>query len=239
MNTNKQVIDEWSGYSEDEIEKFGDEGDFSRQYLLTPTIFDLLGDVKGKKILDAGSGTGYLARKLAKVGAEVTATEPAQQMYNYCIKREEEEKLGINYLQKDLSELEEFENEFDVIVSNMVLMDIPNYQTAIKNCIKSLKPGGVFIFSISHPAFSESDSEWQKSRFVKITNYFDPEPRKERYGFTFFRSISEYINFVIANGCKLEKIVEPRLAREVLDQFPEADRNYKVPQFLFFKFIKE
>lgn len=55
--TNDQNIQEWSSVKEEIIENFGDEGDFSRQHQLNPAIFSLLGDIKDKSILDAGSGT--------------------------------------------------------------------------------------------------------------------------------------------------------------------------------------
>lgn len=239
MANNKSVIDSWSQYSEKESESFGDEGDFSRQFILTDTIFDLLGNIKGKKVLDAGCGTGYLSRKLAQKGALVTGVEPAEGLSQFCFKKEQKQKLGIEYLQKDLSKLTGFDQKFDVIISNMVFMDIPDYKKAIKNCIKALKKSGIFVFSISHPAFPGSDSDWQKQGFVKITNYFDPQPTKERFGFTFERPISEYVNFAIDSECILEKIVEPRLSNKVLKKYPNATRNYYVPQFIFFKFRKK
>lgn len=46
--------------------------DLSRHDLLDPIILQILGDVSGKRVLDAGCGDGYLSRKLAKLGALVT-----------------------------------------------------------------------------------------------------------------------------------------------------------------------
>ena len=101
--TNTDAISAWSLYPQDLIEDFGDEGDFTRKYLLNSTIFTLLGDVKGKTILDAGCGQGYLSRLLAKRGAKVTGLEPAEAFYTYAFQREQAERLGITYLQADLS----------------------------------------------------------------------------------------------------------------------------------------
>jgi len=64
--SNKGVIQSWSQISDEEIEAFGDDGDFFRQHLLNPELLKLLGNVSGKTILDAGCGTGYLSRILAK-----------------------------------------------------------------------------------------------------------------------------------------------------------------------------
>jgi 2-polyprenyl-3-methyl-5-hydroxy-6-metoxy-1,4-benzoquinol methylase len=59
------------------IDVYGDEGDPMRRYILNPGLFGLLGNVANRTILDAGCGTGYLCRMLAKQGAQVTGIEPA------------------------------------------------------------------------------------------------------------------------------------------------------------------
>jgi 2-polyprenyl-3-methyl-5-hydroxy-6-metoxy-1,4-benzoquinol methylase len=50
-------------------------GDPHRIVLLNPALFQLLPDVDGKRVLDAGCGEGYLCRKLAWLGARVTHSE--------------------------------------------------------------------------------------------------------------------------------------------------------------------
>src|ERR1051326_9094178 len=99
--TNAGAISAWSSYPQDLIESFGDEGDFTRKYLLNSAIFALLGDVRGKMILDAGCGQGYLSRLLAKRVASVTGLEPAEALYAYAFQREQAEQLGITYLRSE------------------------------------------------------------------------------------------------------------------------------------------
>jgi hypothetical protein len=54
--TNADVIKAYAEIPQKFIEGFGDEGDLTRKYLLNPAIFALLGDVRGKIILDEGCG---------------------------------------------------------------------------------------------------------------------------------------------------------------------------------------
>lgn len=100
--TNSDAINAWANMPRELVEQFGDEGDATRRYLLNPAIFQLLGDVTGKRILDAGCGQGYLSRKLAQRGAIVTGVEPARPWYACATQREQAEPLGITYLQADL-----------------------------------------------------------------------------------------------------------------------------------------
>lgn len=112
--------------------------------------------------MDAGCGQGYLSRLLAKQKAKVIGIEPSD-LVDYAIKREGKEKLGITYIKADLSKWHDKPNYYDIVLSNMVFMDIPDYQSAMKNCISVLKPGGLFIFSISHPCFDVEEG-WQGKR---------------------------------------------------------------------------
>src|SRR5215472_2283029 len=121
--TNEEAIKAWSNIPPEWAEQFGDEGDTTRQYMLNPVLFSLLGDVSGQRILDAGCGQGYLCRLLAKRGAAMTGIEPAETGFAYAQKRERAESLGITYLQADLSTWSPQAEAFDAVVANMVFMD--------------------------------------------------------------------------------------------------------------------
>jgi 2-polyprenyl-3-methyl-5-hydroxy-6-metoxy-1,4-benzoquinol methylase len=234
---NDEVISDWSNAAEQVTAGFGENGDFSREYLLNPTLFSLLGDVSGKTILDAGCGQGYLARMLAKKNAIVTGIEPAEKLLNYAITREHTEKLGITYVCDDLSIWKAPASQFDFVVSNMVLMDIPDYQNAIKTCISALKSGGVFIFSILHPCFEES-VDWEMKQSICTKEYFEEYEVKQFIGVFFHRTLSTYLNFLINNDCTLDQMIEPQLPKEIVEQFHRHERNLHVPSFLVVKFHK-
>ncbi len=231
--TNQNIIQAWANAPQSDAAQHGDEGDFARQQLLNPALFALLGDVSGKQILDAGCGQGYLCRMLARRGAIVTGVEPAEVWYRYSLECERDEPLGIAYIQEDLSTFITHSNTFDIVVANMVFMDIPNYETAMHNCIASLKHGGNFIFSITHPCFEESASEWNKKGYVAVQNYLHDYTIQSGYGYAFHRPLSSYLNFLVREGCAITSVVEPQLSQEVVQQYGTMhERNVFVPQFL-------
>lgn len=208
--TNADVIQAWSGYPKHLIEGFGEEGDLLRKYLLNPTIFAFLeGDVRGKRILDAGCGQGYLCRLLAKLGVRVTGVEPAEAFYKYALLREESERLGIEYVQADLSTWTPPPDPFDMVIANMVLMDIPDYESALNTCVAALASQGRLIVSLLHPCLEESESAWKDKGYVEVRDYFRERAVKQEYGYFIHRPLSTYLNSIIRAGCMIQSVIEP------------------------------
>lgn len=226
--TNDNNIKAWTDGSSNVLSIFNDEGDFCRQYMLNPAIFSLLGDIKNKTILDAGCGQGYLSRLMAKQKAIVTGLEPAVGLIDYAIERERNEKLGITYIKDDLSFWNQKPNSFDIVVSNMVFMDIPDWKSAMNNCITALKVGGIFIFSISHPCFDKEE----------MKDYFSESEEKNPIGYSFHHTLSDYLNLVIDKGCNIKKILEPKLSNEVHEQDNAHERSKYFPNFILVKSVK-
>ena len=229
--SNKDAIKKWSNPPAGLVESFGDEGDFIRQYLLSPLLFRLLENLRGKKILDAGCGQGYLCRMLVKKGAFVTGIEPADKWFSYAQQREKKESLGILYIQDDLSTWNPTPESFDIVIANMVLMDIPDFISALQNCIKALKKEGKLLFSILHPCFEESGSAWTSKGFVEIRDYFKERIVKQRFGYFIHRQLSTYINSVIQAGCVIQEIIEPQLDEKIAIQY-QAERYANVPGYI-------
>ena len=110
---------------------------------------------KDEKILDVACGVGNVARYLNRIGANVTGIDISKTL-DYAIEREKKENLGIKYWKLNAEKIrEKFEkSSFDKVVCNMALMDIKDFKTTIKQISFVLKENGIFVFSISHPAFS-------------------------------------------------------------------------------------
>ncbi len=235
--SNQDAINAWAS-AHDHVDDFGDEGDFTRQQLLNPAIFALLGPVEGRKILDAGCGQGYLCRLLAQRGAIVTGVEPAEPWYRRAVERERREQLGITYLQQDLSNLTDPRGEFDTVVANMVLMDIPDDEAILHNCVLSLCTGGSLIFSLLHPCFEEPSAEWGQKGYVEVSEYLREHSRQQAFAPLFHRPLGHYLNLAIDEGCILRRIVEPGLDRSWSASGPAYERNTHVPSVIIIHAIK-
>jgi SAM-dependent methyltransferase len=132
----------------------GDGGDGNRRLNSDPVLWRFLGDVAGLDVLDAGCGTGYLAAKLASRGARVVGIDWSPGMV--AVARDRATRLGVDVALRvdSCSELRSVpDGSVDRIVSNYVLMDVPDLDGAAVAFARVLRPGGRAVVVISHPAF--------------------------------------------------------------------------------------
>src|SRR5215469_10585811 len=85
--TNDANIQAYAAHG-DRVGDFDEEGDGAHRWLLNPTLFALIGEPSGKRVLDAGCGQRYLCRLLARRGAQVTGIEPAAPWYAAAVAHE-------------------------------------------------------------------------------------------------------------------------------------------------------
>ena len=223
--TNDDAIARWGAMPRDLIESMALDGDFAKRHLINPTLLRMLGDVRGRRILDAGAGNGYLCRILADRGADVVGVEPGRSPYDFCCEQEELNPQGVTYIRADLSALPEVGavelsavelgtvelGSFDAVVCSMVLPAIPDWRPAMRACVEALTPGGIFVFTVNHPCFESLLGTWREHGAYRTEEYLAEYPIEGRSGTDFHRTTSTYLNELIGLGAQICEIAEPGL----------------------------
>jgi SAM-dependent methyltransferase len=231
--TNEAAIRRWGAIPRDALEMLDPDGDFAKRHLLNPVLLRLLGDVRGRRVLDAGCGQGYFSRMLADRGAIVVGVEPGQSLFDYAEEKEAERQQGIRYVQADLSRLPSLGPPFDLCVASMVLPVIPDWTAAMRNCVAALAPGGIFVFAVNHPCFERLWSTWQEHGCYRVSEYFAQYEIAGPHGSDFHRPLSAYLNELGGLGCRLLEIAEPRLDPATAAAGPNGiDAYVHLPNFL-------
>lgn len=224
--------------------------------ILNPCIDALLGDLSGKRLLDAGCGEGYLSRCYTERGARVTGVDFSERLIRNAERLTSD--MSVDYRVANICELSDFqERSFDAVLCNLVILNVPCAQEAISEFYRLLDRGGVLVMSIVHPAFDfYGPGEWEMGKknqetgrreglYFKMDNYFD-ERTYERYWrsregerfpepITFFhRTISSYVDFLISAGFEITNLEEPVPIEQ--DQF--FDRERRIPFFIVFRAVR-
>ena len=231
--TNDRAIQQWGTMPHELLEETAHDGDYAKRHLINPVLLRMLGDVQGRRVLDAGCGNGYLSRMLAGRGAQVVGVEPGQSLFDFAVEKEAQEPRGIRYVQADLCALPDLGAKFDAVIASMVLPAIPDWIGAMRACVHALKPGGMFVFSINHPCFEQLWPSWRDHGEYRTRRYLAEYEIPGPSGVDFHRTISTYLNQLLRLGCQLAEVAEPGLAPEVAADGPDGiDAYVHLPNFL-------
>src|SRR5689334_5706374 len=118
-------------------------------YYNRPAILELAGDVSGRRILDAGCGSGLLFAALRDRGAVVTGIDASARMLEQA-----RQHLGADADLRvaDLAGPLPFpDGEFDDVVASLVLHYLRDWGPALAELRRVLVPGGRLIVSVEHP----------------------------------------------------------------------------------------
>jgi 2-polyprenyl-3-methyl-5-hydroxy-6-metoxy-1,4-benzoquinol methylase len=131
-------------------------------------VKDRFPNLEPKRILDMGCGAGMSTLPLAAAypGAEIYAVDIAAPMLRYAHGRSESMGVPVHYSQQNAAETNFKDGGFDLIVSNLLLHEIPQKLTKqiIRECHRLLTPGGVHVHNdmVGWPTdpFQEFMAEW-------------------------------------------------------------------------------
>jgi 2-polyprenyl-3-methyl-5-hydroxy-6-metoxy-1,4-benzoquinol methylase len=231
--SNDAAIRRWSQTPRSALAATARTGDFAKHHLLNPAMLGMLGDVRGRRVLDAGCGNGYFSRMLAGAGARVTGVEPAQAAYDFATQWESEHPAGIRYLLADLCDLPDLGGRFDAVVCSMVLPAIPDWKAAMRACVEALHHGGRFVFTVNHPCFEQLWPRWRRHGEYRTSQYLTEYAIDGPHGVNFHRTLSTYFNELACLGCRLREVAEPGLDPAVAATGPDGIEAYvHLPNFL-------
>lgn len=205
---------------------------------ILPHLLDLLGEVAGRTVLDAGCGEGYLARILAARGANVTGIDLSPRLIEMA--RAKDPRGEIEYRVADLSTpLPELAGRFDAVASYMVLNDVEDHRGFVATLAQALKPGGHAVLAFNNPYASVVRK--------RITAYFASGTThpcglaQAGINVSFYhRPLAEYLDAFLASGLQLSHLVDvdhPGIVTERAagNPLPEGE---EIPRFMVIAFTK-
>ncbi len=210
-----------------------------------PTLYKLLPDVKGKRILDLGCGFGEHCIEYVNAGAErVVGVDISEKMLE--VARKENSDPKITYLHMPMEDIGQIDEKFDLVISSLAFHYVEDFAGVVRNIYSLMNDDGVFLFSQEHP-FSTCHSggdRWTRDENGKKIHlnlmYYGREVETDSTWFVdnvkrYHRMFSTIVNTLADTGFVIEKMVEPLPDDELLAKYPEYYDLFFKPDFLFIR----
>ena len=166
---------------------------------------------------------------------------------------QEREPLDIEFRHASVSAIPFLEDaSFDAVVANYVLIDVRDYEAAIAEFARVLRPGGRFVTVTTHASF---DGRWHtpaldSPRREDRKGFLDDDYFVRRAGYTwwgdlkpllaFHRPLRDYIAACRQVGLVLRDLDEPEMSDEAKRDWaaPVIRHHRRVPWSYVLKFVK-
>jgi len=196
-----------------------------------PPLVELVGEVAGLRICDLACGQGRIARALAKWGAQVVGVDISGELLAIA-ERYASADAPVEYRHDSAHSLGSCQDaEFDGVIANMAMMDIPDLAATVRSTFRVLRPGGWFAFSTFHPCFNtprsaelvDETGRWHRT----VTGYFteghwtsDQRVGTARTVGAYHRTLATYLNTLIEAGFTLRQVREIPGVSAIWQQVP-------------------
>lgn len=210
----EDVSDGWAASAAAWIVEQGDDGDYGRRFVLDAPMRERIVGRGFRNALDVGCGEGRFCRIMQRTGIRTTGIDPTKAL---LARARELDPAGDYRLGR--AETMDFDADFDLVVSYLSLIDIPDLGTAIAKIVAALRPGGTLLianltsfitagppegwtrdgdgplrFTIDH--YMDERATWVSWRGIRIQNWHRP--------------LSTYMTLLLDQGLQLRLFVEPQ-----------------------------
>ena len=176
----------------------------------------VLGDVRGKRILELACGAAQNSIAVSKWGARATAVDISALQLSQARRLIAEEGTQVDLLRGDMEHLGMFRDEcFDILMSSFGWEFVPDLAACFSECQRVLRPGGLLVVCTVHPLAA---FEWgEDDGALLVTDYFNPPVEvwgdgggsREGQAMTFFHTLEDMFTLLTSSGFAVVRVVEP------------------------------
>lgn len=190
----------------------------------------LLGDVKGRRILEVGCGGGQCCVAFARQGAIVAGVDISDAQLEYAGHLAAQAGVTVELVHGAAEDLRPFaDGAWDIVFSVYTFQYIADAPACLAACARVLRPQGRLIFSLDHP-FRDCffDDAEQELTPYPARSYFTARPLVWTFADTgvqmrsYHHPLAAWIEMLHAAGFRLLRLLEPLPPVELLDElWPE------------------
>ena len=175
---------------------------------------NLLGDVRGKRVIELGCGGAECSIPLAKAGAVCTGVDICAGQLAHARRLSEEHGVQIELIHHDMQDLQFLaDRTFDIAFSAYSFQYVGDLHKFFAGVHQCLSGPGLFVFSCHHP-FADCVDE-RTLRFKRSYHELERDEYDDRWQdgssrpfLRYVRRVSDYFEPLVRSGFSVERIVE-------------------------------
>lgn len=180
----------------------------------TEADFRLLGDLKGKRVLELGCGAAQNSIAFAKQGAIAIGVDLSAEILAHARRLADREEVRVELRQGDVADLAFVRaDSVDLVFSACTFGFVDDLSRVFRQVHRVLRTGAPLVFSLPHPAYHLIDGRHADQPLLVRRSYFDIEPVEiERFGATFTlypHSIADLHTALVRSSFSVDTILEP------------------------------
>lgn len=177
----------------------------------------LLGDIKGKRIIELGCGGAQCSIAFAKQGAHAIGIDFSTEQLAFARRLAEREEVKVELIHGDLADLARFgPSSIDAVFSAYAFSYVEDLNRVFRQVHRVLKPDAPLVFSLPHPAYRMIDDD-SEHPFLVRRSYFDHHPidyELDGIEFTdYHHTISDLFMGLVRSSFEVDTILEPAPAK--------------------------
>jgi SAM-dependent methyltransferase len=210
----------------------------------TEADFRLLGDLKGKRVLELGCGGAQCSIAFARQGATAIGIDFSVEQLAYARHLCEREGIKVELRQGDLADLAFLRaDSVDLVFSAYTLGSVEDLNRVFRQVHRVLKPNAPLVFSLPHPAYVMIDDGDPELPLLIRRSYFDRSPVDFEWNGVAFRdfhhTIADLLMGLVRAGYRIDTALEPEPSSTGPRSMYWRDTFYYVPRTLILRARKE
>lgn len=218
------------------------------KWIRHPWTIKLAGEVKNKKVLELGCGTGVIINSLVHNGAIGTGVDYSKEMLIEAQTKADAMKLNTKFITADIRDLRTlYDEKFDLIIVSAVLITASSVSTItniLSEAVKILAPNGTILIAEPHPFFDHyMRSFFKHSGDIQKMDYL-VKGKKYTFGMVdgnnikvesviYHWRLEDYSTAIHDCGLNIERIFEPKPIDEAKTDTLWYDKRSRYPGYIF------
>ena len=209
----------------------------------TEATLRLLGDLRGKRVLELGCGGAQCSIAFAKQGATAIGVDFSAQQLAFARRLCEREDVRVELRQGDLADLAFLRaDSIDLVFSSYAFGYVDDLNRVFRQVNRVLKNGAALVFSLPHPASEMFDPESEEPLALR-RSYFDKAPIEEDEGGVVFahyhHTFADIYMGLTRSSYRVDLVLEPEPVSSGRRTDAWRDAFLYVPRTLIIRARKE